>query len=59
VKWYFAKSDPEFGPKNAEYIVYNEQTEMNSFLPIPQCEQHEIRAIQQQLPLKPQFLNTK
>ena len=30
--------EPDFGPQNAEDTVYNEQTEMNSFLPIPQCE---------------------
>ena len=41
--------EPDLGPQNAEDIVYNEQTEMNSFLPIPQCEQQEIQAIQQQL----------
>ena len=41
--------EADFGPQNAEDIVYNEQTEMNSFLPIPQCEQQEIQAIQQQV----------
>ena len=41
--------ETDFGPQNAEDIVYNEQTEMNSFLPIPQCGRQEIQAIQQQL----------
>ena len=41
--------EADFGPQNAEDIVYNEQTEMISFLPIPQCEQQDIQAIQQQL----------
>ena len=41
--------EPDFGPQNAEDTVYNEQTEMNSFLPIPQCEQQEVQAIQHQL----------
>lgn len=39
----------DFGPQNTEDTVYNEQTEMHSFLPIPQCEQQEIQAIQQKL----------
>ena len=38
-----------FSPQNDEDIVYNEQTEMNSFLPIPQCQPQEIEAVQQQL----------
>jgi len=42
-------SEPDFGPQNTEDTVYNEQTEMHSFLPIPQCEQQEIQAIQQKL----------
>ena len=42
-------SERDFGPQNSEDIVYNEQTQMNTFLPIPQCEQQEIQAIQQQL----------
>ena len=43
-------SELDFGTGNTtEDIVINEQTEMNSFLPIPQCEQQEIQAIQQQL----------
>lgn len=39
----------DFGPQNTEDTVYNEQTEMHSFLPTPQCEQQEIQAIQQKL----------
>ena len=42
-------SEPDLGPQNEEDIVYNEETEMNSFLPIPQCEQQEMLAIQEQL----------
>lgn len=42
-------SEPDFSPQNIEDTVYNEQTEMHSFLPIPQCEQKEIQAIQQKL----------
>lgn len=40
---------PDFGPQNEDDIVYNEGTEMSSFLPIPQCQQQEIEAVQQQL----------
>lgn len=42
-------SEPDFGFQNTEDTVYNEQTEIHSFLPIPQCEQQEIQAIQQKL----------
>ena len=42
-------SETDFGPQNTEDTVYNEQTELHSFLPIPQCEQQEIQAIQQKL----------
>ena len=42
-------SHPDVGPQNEEDILYNEQTEMSSFLPIPQCQQQEIEAVQQQL----------
>ena len=28
-------SEPDFGPQNEEDIVYNKETEMSSFLPIP------------------------
>ena len=31
--------DPHLGPQNEDDIVYNEGTEMSSFLPIPQCQQ--------------------
>ena len=41
-------SEPNFSPQNIEDTVYNEQTEY-SFLPVPQCEQKEIQAIQQKL----------
>lgn len=30
--------DPDLGPQNEDDIVYNEATEMSSFLPIPQCQ---------------------
>ena len=40
---------PDFGPQNSEDAIYTEKTEMHSFLPIPQCEQQEIQAIQQKL----------
>lgn len=39
----------DLGPQNEEDIVYNESTEMSSFLPIPECQQQEVQAIQQQL----------
>ena len=42
-------SEPDLGPQNEEDIVYNESTEMSSFLPIPECQQQEVQAIQQQL----------
>ena len=42
-------SEPDLGIQNEDDIVYNEETEMNSFLPIPQCEQQEMVAIQEQL----------
>lgn len=42
-------SDLNFGPQNQEEIVYNEGTQVNTFLPIPQCQQQEIDAIQQKL----------
>ena len=42
-------SDLNFGPQNEEEIVYNEGTQVNAFLPIPQCQQQEIDAIQQKL----------
>ena len=32
-------SEPDLGPQNEEDIVYNEETERNSLLPIPQREQ--------------------
>ena len=41
--------EPDLGPQNEEDIVYNESTEMSSFLPIPECQQQEVQAIQQQL----------
>ena len=39
------------GPQNDDDddIVYNEGTEISSFLPIPRCQQQEIEAVQQQL----------
>jgi len=40
---------PDFGPQNSKDAIYTEKTEMHSFLPIPQCEQQEIQAIQQKL----------
>lgn len=43
-------SEPGFGPQN-EDTVYNEETEMRSFLPIPQCQQQEIEADQPNLSL--------
>ena len=33
-------SDLNFGPQNGEEIVYNEGIQVNTFLPIPQCQQH-------------------
>ena len=42
-------SDLNFGPQNEEEIVYNEGTQVNTFFPIPQCQQQEIDAIQQKL----------
>lgn len=41
--------EPDLGPQNEEDIVYNESTEMSSFLPIPECQQQEVHAIQQLL----------
>ena len=38
-------SDFNFGPQNEEVIVYNEGTQVNTFLPIPQGQQQEIYAI--------------
>lgn len=35
-------SEPDLGPQNEEDIVYNESTEMSSFLPIPECQQQEV-----------------
>ena len=46
---YNEPSERDFSPQNTEDNVYNEQTEVHSFLPIPQCEQQEIQAIQQKL----------
>ena len=40
--------EPDLGRQN-EDIVYNESTEMSSFLPIPECQQQEVQAIQQQI----------
>ena len=37
------------GPQDEDDIVYNDGTEMSSFLPIPDCQPQEIDAIQQQL----------
>ena len=31
------------------FFIYNEETEMSSFLSIPQCQQQEIEAVQKQL----------
>ena len=42
-------SDLNFGPQNEEEIVYNEGTLVNTFFPIPQCQQQETDAIQQTL----------
>lgn len=42
-------SEPDLGPENEDDIVYNKSTEMSSFLPIPECQQQEVQAIQQQL----------
>ena len=42
-------SDLSFGPQNEEEIVYNEGIQVNTFLPVPQCQQQEIDAIQQKL----------
>lgn len=42
-------NEVDLGPKNEENIVYNEETEINSFLSIPQWEQQAIKAIQEQL----------
>ena len=42
-------TEPDLGSQNEEDIVYNESTEMSSFLPIPECQQQEVQAIQQQL----------
>ena len=42
-------SDLNFGPQNEEEIIYNEGTQVNTFLPIPECKQQEIDAIQQKL----------
>lgn len=36
-------------PQNDEDVVYNKESEMSSFLPIPQCHQQEIEAVQRQL----------
>ena len=46
-------SEPDLGSQNEEDIVYNESTEMSSFLPIPECQQQEVQAIQQQLRHQP------
>ena len=35
--------------QNDEDIVYDETAEMSSFHPIPDCQQQEVEAIQQQL----------
>ena len=40
--------DPDLGPQNEDDIVYNEGTEMSSFLPIPQCQQQEVEAVHRQ-----------
>ena len=42
-------SDLNFGPQNEEEIVYNEGTQVNTFLPIPPSQQQEIDAIRQKL----------
>ena len=44
-----AACEPDLGPQNEDDIVYNEGTEMSSFLPIPDCQAQEIDAVQQQL----------
>lgn len=44
-----AACEPDLGPQNEDDIVYNEGTEISSFLPIPDCPAQEIDAVQQQL----------
>ena len=39
----------DLGPQNEEDIVYNEETEMSTFLPIPEGQQQEIEAVRAQL----------
>ena len=41
--------EPNSGPQNEDDIVYNEGTEMSSLLPIPEFQQQEMEAVQQQL----------
>ena len=46
------KSDssyPDYSPQSEEDIVYNKPPEMSSFLPLAQCQQQEIEAVQHQL----------
>ena len=42
-------TEPDFGPQNEQDIIYNEHTQMNSFLPISEYQQQEIQAIQHEL----------
>lgn len=41
--------EPNLGPQAEEDRVYNEETEMSTFLPVPDCQQQEMQAIQKQL----------
>ena len=38
-------SNPDLGPQNENDIVYNENIETSSFLPIPECQQQELEAV--------------
>lgn len=44
--------NPDLGLQNEDEIVYNGNTEMSSFLPIPDCQQKEIEAVREQLSRK-------
>ena len=45
-------NDPDMGPPTdnpSEDRVYNESTDMSSFLPVDQQQEHEVEAVRQQL----------
>ena len=44
-------------PQNEDDIVYNQGTQMSSFLPIPECHQQEIQALRAHLVQPPSHMS--